>query len=78
MPDKNMSDKKKPSDSGGQQPEALASLEDAARSGSRKARDQGLRARPETAPQPDSLEAEEAKAAEILKQDAEKDTGKPA
>ena len=44
-----MSDKKKSSDPGGQQPEALASLEDAARSGSKKASDQGLRAKPETA-----------------------------
>ena len=73
-----MPEKKKSSDPGGQQPEALASLEDAARSGSKKANDQGLRAKPETAPHPDSLEAEEAEAAEILKRDAEKDTDKPA
>ena len=39
-----MSDKKKSSDPGGQQLEALASLEGAARSGSMKASDQGLRA----------------------------------
>jgi hypothetical protein len=62
------------SDSDGQQPEALASLEAAARSGSKKPDDQGLQAKPDTAPQPDSLEKEEKVAAEILKKGAERDT----
>jgi hypothetical protein len=62
-------------DPGGQQPEARASLEDAARSGSKKAEDQGLRARPETAPESRPVEAEEAEAARILARNAAKDTG---
>jgi hypothetical protein len=62
------------SDSDGQQPEALASLEAAAKSGSKKPDDQGLRAKADTAPKPDSLEKEEAVAAEILKKGAERDT----
>lgn len=61
-------------DSDGQQPEALASLEAAAKSGSKKPDDQGLQARPDTAPKPESLAKEEAEAAEILKDGAEKDT----
>ncbi len=62
-------------DPGGQQPEALASLEDAARSGSKKAEDQGLHARPETAPEARPVEAEEAEAARILARNVKKDTG---
>lgn len=62
------------SDSDGQQPEALASLEAAAKSGSKKPDGQGLQARPDTAPKPGSLAKEEAEAAEILKDGAEKDT----
>ena len=62
------------SDSDGQQPEALASLKAAARSGSKKPDDQGLQAKADTAPKPDSLEKEEAQAAEILKKGAERDT----
>jgi hypothetical protein len=58
----------------GQQPDALRSLEAAAEHGSRKPADQGLTAKPDTAPKPDSLEAEEKAAAEILKAGAEKDT----
>lgn len=62
-------------DPGGQQPEARASLEDAARSGSKKAEEQGLRARPETAPEPRALEEEEAEAAQVLARNAGKDAG---
>ena len=64
-------------DPGGQQPEARASLEDAARSGSKKAENQGLRAKPETAPEPRSLDSEEAEAARILARNAGKDAGTP-
>ncbi len=70
-----MSHKASSRDPGGQQPEALASLKAAARSGSKKSKDQGLRASPSTAPQPGSLEAEEGKAADILAKGAAKDTG---
>ena len=62
-------------DPGGQQPEAEASLEEAARSGSKKPGDQGLRAKPETSPKPGSLDREEADAARILSDNAAKDTG---
>jgi hypothetical protein len=61
----------------GQQPEALNSLKAAARAGSQKPDGQGLAAKGETAPEAESLEAEQADAAEILKQGAEEDTGKP-
>ena len=62
-------------DPGGQQPEALASLGDAARSGSKKPESQGLQARPETAPEARPVESEEAEAARILALNAQKDTG---
>jgi len=58
--------------SSGQQPEALRSLEAAAKAGSRKPDDQGLQATAKTAPAPDSLEDEQRKAAEILKEGAER------
>ncbi len=64
-------------DPGRQQPEALASLKVVARSGSKKPKDQGLRASPSTAAQPGPLEAEEGKAADILAKGAAKDTGSP-
>ena len=62
-------------DPGGQQPEAEASLEEAARSGSKKPGDQGLRAKPGTAPEPRAVEREEAEATRILSDNAAKDTG---
>ena len=62
----------------GQQPEALASLEAAARSGSKKPEDQGLTAKSDTAPAPDSLEQEQKQAADQLKAGAEGDTGQAA
>ena len=62
----------------GQQPEALASLEAAARSGSKKPDDQGLTAQSDTAPAPDSLEDEQKRAADQLRAAAEGDTGAPA
>ncbi len=62
-------------DPGSQQPEAEASLEEAARSGSKKPGDQGLRAKPETAPGSRAVEREEAEAARILAENAAKDTG---
>lgn len=61
--------------SSGQQPEALRSLEAAAKADSRKPEDQGLEARGDTAPRPDSLEAEQKKAAEILKAGTTKGAG---
>jgi len=62
----------------GQQPEALRSLEAAAEHGSRKPAYQGLTATEETSPRDDSLEQEEAAAAKILNDAAEKDTAKKA
>lgn len=64
-------------DRAGQQPDALNSLKAAARAGSQKPEDQGLAARGETAPEAESLEAEQADAAQILRQGAQEDTGKP-
>ena len=58
--------------SSGQQPEALRSLDAAAKAGSRKPDDQGLQATGKTAPRPDSLEEEQRKAAEVLKEGAER------
>jgi hypothetical protein len=63
----------KTSDSG-QQPEALRSLEAAAKAGSKKPDGQGLTATDETAPTPASLEQEEQTAAEILQAGAKGDT----
>jgi hypothetical protein len=60
--------------SDGQQPEALASLEAAAKAGSKKPDEQSLQAKADTAPKPDSPEREEAVAAGILKKGAERDT----
>ena len=65
-------------DPGGQQPEMLKGLDAAARSGGVKPADQSMQATAETAPKPDSLDKEERDAAEILKRNAERDTGKPA
>lgn len=56
----------------GQEPEALATFGAAARSGSRKPDEQGMTARPETAPKPASLERKQEKAAEVLREGAEK------
>ncbi len=55
----------------GQQPEALRSLEAAAKAGSKKPDEQGLEARGNTAPKPASLEAEQRAGAETLKAGAE-------
>lgn len=66
---------KKPTASSGHQPEAEASLEAAARSGSRKPGDQGLQARSDTAPKPESPERKQCDAAAILRKGARKDTG---
>ncbi len=71
-----MADKSATHDPGGQQPEMVKGLEAAARSGSKKPDDQGMQATPETAPEPGSLEEEERRAAEILKQGSERDTHK--
>lgn len=54
----------------GQEPEALATFGAAARSGSEKPEEQGLTARPETAPKPASLDEKQAKAAEVLREGA--------
>ena len=58
----------------GQQPEALRSLEAAAKAGSKKPDGQGLTATDQTAPTPSSLEQEEQTAAEILQAGAKGDT----
>jgi hypothetical protein len=50
----------------GQQPEALRSLKSAAKAGSRKPPEQGLEARPDTAPVPAPLEQEQDAAAKVL------------
>jgi hypothetical protein len=57
----------------GQQPEAIRSLEAAAKSGSRKPPEQGLEARGDTAPAPASSKQEQEAAAEILEARTEKD-----
>jgi excinuclease UvrABC helicase subunit UvrB len=58
----------------GQQPEALRSLEAAAKANSQKPAEQGLTATDQTAPTPASLEQEEQTAAEILRAGAKGDT----
>lgn len=55
----------------GQQPEALRSLDAAAKAGSKKPDGQGLQARGDTAPRPAPLKAEQQAAAEVLKAGAE-------
>lgn len=72
-----MADEKNGVDPKGRQPEALASLEAASRSGSKKPDDQGLKAKTDVAPKPGSLEGEEARAAGILNDNAERDAGSP-
>jgi len=63
----------KPEDrSKGQQPEALRSLKVAAKAGSKKPAEQGMRAKGETEPRPAPLEQEQQAAAEVLKAGAEK------
>jgi hypothetical protein len=60
----------------GQQPEALRSLEAAAEAGGKKPPEQGMTATSRTAPERASLEEQERTAAEILKEGAERATGK--
>ena len=55
----------------GQQPEALRSLDAAAKAGSKKPDSQGLQATGKTAPKSAPLEAEQDAAAEVLKAGAE-------
>jgi len=50
----------------GQRPEALRTFEAAARAGGKKPDDQGLTAKPDTAPLPDSLKREEVTATKVL------------
>jgi hypothetical protein len=56
----------------GQQPEALRSLNVAAKAGSKKPAEQGMQAKGETEPHPAPLEQEQQAAAEVLKAGAEK------
>jgi hypothetical protein len=56
----------------GQQPEALRSLKSAAKSGSRKPRDQGLEAKSDTAPIPASPEQKQDAAAKVLREGVKK------
>ncbi|WP_407527256.1 hypothetical protein [Methylobacterium oryzisoli] len=72
-----MADESVTRDPGGQQPEMVKGLEAAARSGSKKPDDHGMRATPETAPEPGSLEEEERRAADLLREAAERDARKP-
>lgn len=60
----------------GQQPEFVRGLEAAAQSGGVKPPEQGNTATPETKPESGDLDRDEAKAAEILKRNAQADTGK--
>ncbi len=60
------------------QPDPEAGLEAASRSGSRKPDGQGVEARPDTAPEPGSLEAEQEAAARLLRENAAHDTGRGA
>ena len=62
----------------GQQPEALRSLEAVAEAGGKKPPEQGMTATSRTAPERASLEEQERTAAEILKEGAERATGKTA
>ena len=71
-----MSNEGENKDPGGQQPEMLKGLEAAARGEGVKPADQSMQATAETAPKPDSLDKEEREAAEILKRNAERDTGR--
>jgi hypothetical protein len=59
----------------GQQPEALNTFYAASRSGSVKPKDQGLTAKPDTAPKPKDLSKKAKAAADVLKAGAE---GRPA
>ncbi|WP_134499688.1 hypothetical protein [Microvirga pakistanensis] len=63
-----MSDRKQD----GQQPEALRSLESAAKAGSQKPKDQGLEARGDTAPVSAPLEQEQETAAKVLEEGVRK------
>ena len=56
----------------GQQPEALRSLKSAAKAGSRKPADQGLKARSDTAPIPAPPGQEQDAAAKVLREGVEK------
>ena len=57
----------------GQQPEALRSLKTAARSGSQKPHDQGLKAEADTAPRPAAPERKQEAGAGVLKAGVAKD-----
>ena len=66
-----MAGSKRSSGSKGQQPEALNTFTAAARSGRVKPREQGLTAKPETAPKPKDPAQKQKAAAEVLKAGAE-------
>jgi hypothetical protein len=66
-----MGDSKRSSASRGQQPEALNTFSEAARSGSVKPKDQELTAKPETAPKAKDPSQKHKAAAEVLKAGAE-------
>jgi hypothetical protein len=59
----------------GRQPEALNRFDAASRSGSVKPKDQGLTAKPDTAPKPKSPAEKDNAAAEVLKAGAEGRSG---
>ena len=65
-------------DPGGRQPEFVSGLEAAAEAGGQKPAGQSETAIPATEPQSSSLEHEQARAADVLKRNTEKDTGSPA
>ena len=70
-----MSDEGATKDPGGQQPEFLKGLGAATQSAGQKPVDQSERATPATTPEPASPAKGQERAADMLKDDAEKDTG---
>ena len=73
-----MADEGATRDPGGQQPDFKKGWEAATRAGALKPADQSETATPATVPEPASEEIGQAKAGEILKRAAEKDTGSAA
>ena len=73
-----MADEGATKDPGGRQPEAFPGLDAAAKAGGVRPPEQSNKAINADAPQGADLDAQEAKAADILKLNTERDTGKSA
>lgn len=73
-----MADEGATKDPGGRQPEAFPGLEAAAKAGGRKPPEQSNKAVDADAPERADLNAQETSAANILKRNAERDSGKSA